>query len=93
MTIIARKYELEAFPLLFQHGCYSRLPLFDLMEQYGGFLEGLVRSILEFVASKRVPFDLVSEASDGLSSHRGTVGKFNSLFAGSSISTVFHPND
>lgn len=47
------------------------------MKKQKAFLENLVKSILEFVASRRVPFDLVSEASESLASHRGTVGKAN----------------
>ncbi|XP_067932583.1 protein broad-minded-like [Watersipora subatra] len=62
------------------HGSYSRLPLFEVMKRQHGFLESLVKSILEFVESRRVPFDLISEASESVASQRGTVGSHQQRF-------------
>ena len=45
------------------------------MKEHKSFLENLIRSILEFVASRGVAFDLVSEASESIASHRGTIGR------------------
>ncbi|KAK3607380.1 hypothetical protein CHS0354_022540, partial [Potamilus streckersoni] len=49
------------------HGAFSRMPLLERLQKYRPIVENAVRHCLEFSASRKVPFDVMSDISDTLS--------------------------